>query len=674
MPVDNREKPRRHKAYIGADTGGTFTDLVLFDGERLRTHKILSTPDGPERAIVAGVRAVGADVGGAFELTQGSTVATNAVLEGKGVKTAYVTNRGFADTLAIARQARAGLYDLKPAPRPNPVPSHLCLETGGRVAANGAVLEDLSAADVETLVRRLKTLAPDAVAVNLLFSFLDARFEERLAETLGSDYFVSLASRVCPLAGEYERGVATWLNAYVGPLMRAWLLKLRAGLPRATIRVMQSHGKTAAAERASDQAVQLLLSGPAGGVIAVDYLTRLSGERKVLSFDMGGTSTDVSVLHDGLELTTEGRIGPYPVAVPMVNVHTIGAGGGSIVRVDEGGLLQVGPESAGATPGPACYGLGGGSHPTVTDANLLLGRLPVSLRGLTLDHAAAARAFGPLASALGKDEIETVRGVVATVDEQMIRALRATAAEKTHDPSEFLLVGFGAAGGQHVCALADGLGIGRALVPAHAGVLSALGMLVAPRGLEKAAAVCEPLRDLSGARATAVRRGLENAAAADLHAQGIHDYETRPFADLRYRGQWSCLTLPWRSPAHLEEAFHEAHEARYGHRLKMPVELAALKLQAYAPAPVDAAAALRRAAAADRACATRPQAAGAGGAENDRASGTELPVYRNRDPALITGVSGPAIIVEDTATVYLAPGWNARLDDYGNLTLAGSSA
>ena len=661
MPVDNREKPRRHKAHIGADTGGTFTDLVLFDGERLRTHKILSTPDGPERAIIAAVRAVGVGAGDALELTQGSTVATNAVLEGKGVKTAYVTNRGFADTLAIARQARTGLYDLKPEPRPNPVPAQLCLETGGRVAANGAVLEELSAADVEALVRRLKALAPDAVAVNLLFSFLDARFEERLGEALGRDYFVSLSSRVCPLAGEYERGVATWLNAYVGPLMRAWLLKLCAGLPRATIRVMQSHGKTAGAGAAADQAVHLLLSGPAGGVIAVDYLARLIGERKVLSFDMGGTSTDVSVLHGGVELTTEGRIGPYPVAVPMADVHTIGAGGGSIVRVDEGGLLQVGPESAGASPGPACYGLGG-TRPTVTDANLLLGRLPVSLRGLALDRVAAARALRPLAVALGKDETETARGVVATVNEQMIRALRATAAEKTCDPSEFLLVGFGAAGGLHVCALADGIGAARALVPAHAGVLSALGMLVAPRGLEKTAAVCEPLREPPGGRVPAVRRKLESAAAADLHAQGINDYETRLFADLRYRGQSSCLTLAWQSRARLEEAFHAAHEARYGHRLKMPVELAALRLRAHAAAPVDVAAALRRVAEGAHGTAA-PQSAAAG------AHGAELPVYRRCDPSLTKAVSGPAVIVEDTGTVYLAPGWNARLDAYGNLVL-----
>ena len=650
--------------HIGADTGGTFTDLVLFDGERLRTHKILSTPRCPERAIVSGVRAIGADVAGALELTQGSTVGTNAVLEGKGVKTAYVTNRGFADTLAIARQARTALYNLKPPPRPRLAPPRLCLETGGRVAADGAVLEDLSAADVASLVRRLKALAPDAVAVNLLFSFLDARFEEQLAAALGRDYFVSLSSRVCPLAGEYERGVATWLNAYIGPLMRAWLVKLCASLPRATIRVMQSHGKTAAAAQAADHSVNLLLSGPAGGAIAVDYLTRLIGERKALSFDMGGTSTDVSALDGGVELTAEGAIGAYPVAVPMIDVRTIGAGGGSIVRVDEGGLLQVGPESAGASPGPACYGLGG-LRPTVTDANLLLGRLPVSLCGLKLNRAAAARALRPLAVALRKDEMETAHGVVATVNEQMIRALRAMSVEKTYDPSEFLLVGFGAAGGLHVCALADGIGIKRALAPAHAGVLSALGMLVAPRGLENTAAVCEPLRELSGGRAADVRRKLETAAAAELRAQGIADYETRLFADLRYRGQWSCLTLPWQSPARLEQAFHDAHEARYGHRLKMPVELAALKLQAYAAAPVDAAAALLRAArdgrGAMRKSAPQPETAGA------RDGGT--PVYRRRNLSLSEAIAGPALIVEDTATVYLAPGWNARLDDYGNLSL-----
>ncbi len=645
------------KILVGVDTGGTFTDLVLFDGERLHTHKILSTPASPERAIVAGMRAIGAPTGEALAMTQGSTVGTNAVLEGKGVKTAYVTNRGFADTLAIGRQTRSEIYNLKPPPRPNPVPPQYCVETGGRIAADGGVLEGLDAADIAALKRRLQALAPDAVAVNLLFSFVDARFEDRLESALGRDYFVSLSSRVCPLAGEYERGIATWLNAAIGPLMRAYLKKLQSGLPNAAIRVMQSHGKTVAVGRAADTSVNLLLSGPAGGVIAVESLARRIGERRVLSFDMGGTSTDVSLLDGGVELTTEGRIGGYPVAVPMVDVRTIGAGGGSIARVDEGGLLQVGPESAGASPGPACYDFGG-LCPTVTDANLLLGRLPATLRGLELKRDAARRAFRPLAAAFGGDETAAAHGVIATVNEQMIRALRALSAEKTHDPSEFVLAGFGAAGGLHVCALADGMGMKRALAPAHAGVLSALGMLVAPPGLEKIRTVCRGLRDLKASDTAAIRRKLEDAAASEMRAQGIADFNIRLFAELRYRGQLSCLTLPWRETARtgaacMEEAFHDAHEARYGHRLNMPVELAALKLGAFADAAMDAAAA------ADSA--PPPDANGA--VDGD------APVVARRTLSRREALRGPAVIVEDTATVYLAPDWTARPDGCGNLEL-----
>ncbi|NIR99194.1 MAG: hydantoinase/oxoprolinase family protein, partial [Gammaproteobacteria bacterium] len=360
---------------LGVDTGGTFTDFVLSDGDgALRIHKLLSTPQAPEEAIVQGVRELGLDRGEDLRVIHGSTVATNAVLEGKGARTALITNRGLADMLSIGRQVRHALYDLQPRPTSPPVPPELCLETGGRLDAQGRVIEPLTDADLEELRRKLRALAPEAVAINLLFSFLDERFERAVEGIVPEGVFVSRSSAVLREYKEYERGVTTWLNAYVGPLVDGYLQRLQAALAPAALAVMQSSGATIEARQAGRQAVHLLLSGPAGGLSGARYVARRAGREQVLTFDMGGTSTDVALIHGEPQLTSEGHIGGYPVAIPMVDMHTIGAGGGSIAWVDAGGLLQVGPRSAGAHPGPACYGRGG-EAPTVTDAHLVLGRL-----------------------------------------------------------------------------------------------------------------------------------------------------------------------------------------------------------------------------------------------------------------------------------------------------------
>ena len=387
---------------LGVDTGGTFTDFVALDTEgRLRVHKVLSTPQAPERAILQGIREMGLDVT-RLQLVHGSTVATNAVLEGKGVKTLYIGNHGFADLLSIGRQQRASLYDLQPLPVEPPVPSSCCLETGGRLDAQGRLLEPLTDDALAALCEQVAQLAPQAVAVNLLFSYLDPATEERIAAALPDDLFVSLSSRVLPEIREYERGMATWLNAWVGPRVRGYLQRLGLGMAGASVSVMQSSGDTVAAAQAADNAVRMLLSGPAGGLIAARHVGLAVGRERLLTFDMGGTSTDVALIDGEPRLTTEGHIGRFPVAVPMVDMHTIGAGGGSIAWIDAGGMLQVGPQSAGAEPGPACYGRGG-TRPTVTDANLVLGRLqPDAFLGgeMQLDVAAATVAVGSLAVAM----------------------------------------------------------------------------------------------------------------------------------------------------------------------------------------------------------------------------------------------------------------------------------
>ncbi|MBV1875531.1 MAG: hydantoinase/oxoprolinase family protein, partial [Cycloclasticus sp.] len=326
---------------LGIDTGGTFTDFVYIDDKGLRIHKVLSTPNAPEKAILQGIDELGVD-DKSLLIVHGSTVATNAVLEKKGVRCCFVTNYGLADMLTIGRQARKELYNLNPKPEDPPVPQNLCLETGGRVSAQGELIEPLKDEQIAELVSKIKLLAPEAVAINLLFSFLDDAAEKRLEESMPDGVFVSRSSNVLAEYKEYERGMATWLNAYVGPLVIGYLDRLRKAVKALSVSVMQSSGGTIAAEQAGEQAVRMLLSGPAGGLMAALHIGQKAGFERLLTLDMGGTSTDVALLDGAISLTNEGQVEGYPVAVPMVDMHTIGAGGGSIAYVDSGGLLCVG--------------------------------------------------------------------------------------------------------------------------------------------------------------------------------------------------------------------------------------------------------------------------------------------------------------------------------------------
>jgi len=649
---------------LGVDTGGTFTDFVLFDGEGLRVHKVLSTPDAPERAILQGVRELGieGELLGQLRMVHGSTVATNAVLEGKGVRTVFITNHGLGDMLTLGRQAREELYNLQPAPVAPPVPQELCLETGGRLGADGSVVETLSDEELAELKQRIGELAPRAVAINLLFSFLDDRFEKAIEAVIPEGIFVSRSSEILPEYREYERGITTWLNAWVGPLVEGYLGRLEAGLPGASVSVMQSSGNTIAASLAGRQAVHMLLSGPAGGLSAAQSVGAMAGRERLLTFDMGGTSTDVALIDGELQLTSEGRIGRYPVSVPMVDMHTIGAGGGSIARVDAGGLLQVGPESAGASPGPACYG-GGGSEPTVTDANLVLGRLlPGAFLGggMELDVAAAETAVGHVAGALVTGLHEAAEGIIRIANEHMARALRVMSVQRGLDPRQMTLASFGGAGGLHVCALAEALGMTQAMVPVHAGVLSALGMLTAPRGRQ--------LSRTHRGLLSAISENEIESLLAELRSEGEHSLRQElpeggiaatASLDLRYRGQSYTLNVPWQgSRSNSEAAFHRAHEERYGHRLELPVELVNLRLQLQGPRP------------------ELPIAMAEGEQDEALKGRTELygidgSVEIWAREALRGGdeIRGPALITERVSTTWLAPGWTCYVDPHGNLML-----
>jgi len=645
----------------GIDTGGTFTDVVVLHKGRLRHCKVLSTPDDPSRSIREGLERLGvADL--ALRIVHGTTVGTNAVLEGKGARVAYVTSEGFGDVLTLGRQSRAAVYELQQPEYPPPVPAERCLEVASRADSNGGLLG--RATDVELAVLRecLRSLAVESVAINLLFSFLVPAEERRIADALGADLCVSCSSQVLPEIREYERGIATWLNASIEPIIGRYLARLGERLPRANLSVMQSSGTTVAAEQASASAVRLLLSGPAGGIAAARLLGAVTGCRALITLDMGGTSTDVSLLDGAIPLTTESRIGRWPLTVPSVDIHTIGAGGGSIARVDEGGMLLVGPESAGADPGPACYGRGG-SEVTVTDANVVLGRIPAgTLLGgyLPLEVGAAQSAVDRLAREMGCTRLEAAQGVIRIANEHMARALRVISVERGHDPREYALLCFGGAGGLHACELAEQLGMRSVILPTQAGVLSALGMLASEPGRDLSRAVLQPLADLGDHEIIASFEELEAAARRQLQRDGVPqaNIRYRRQLELRYQGQSSGIVLDFEPGGDHAESFHQAHEAASGHRLERPVELVNLRSAARAPAPVNSLESL-----APRAGVIEPR-----------------PVYMpdlkgmvdvlERDD-LYPGFefAGPAIVTEKAATSWIAPDWKASVDDWGHLRL-----
>ncbi|HKH31093.1 MAG TPA: hydantoinase/oxoprolinase family protein [Gaiellaceae bacterium] len=530
---------------LGVDVGGTFTDAVLVEGGRVRTAKV-PTAERQAESVLAAARAVGA--GKLERFTHGTTVATNALLERKGARTALVATEGFEHVLHLRRQNRAHLYRLC-AEHPEPlVPLERCVSVRERVGPDG-VLEPLD-------LGSLPDVDAEAVAVCLLFSFREPAHERAVANELRRrlpDAHVVASHEVAPEFREYERASTTAVDAYLGPTLGRYLSALaracaRTGIPEPL--VMRSSGGLATLADAAAHPAFALLSGPAAGVVGAGRAAALAGFDRAISFDMGGTSTDVCLIEGGIaERSGERSVGGLPVRLPTVDVHTVGAGGGSIAHRDTGGALLVGPESAGAHPGPACYGRGG-TRPTVTDANLLLRRLPERLAGgLTLDREAA------LAAMRGLDPGDVIRAV----DAEMLRALRVVSVERGRDPRDCPLVAFGGAGPLHACALAEELGMETVLVPGGAGVLSAFGLAVADERRDSVRTVLAPLEE-----------------AGELPSEGE--------ADLRYRGQSFELTVPLGDA--LAERFHAAHEERYGYAdPSRPIELVAVRTADVRPGP-----------------------------------------------------------------------------------------
>lgn len=657
---------------LGVDAGGTFTDFVLLREElgqtRLQIHKVLSTPQAPEAAIIAGIRELNLEQSvknGELLVVHGSTVATNAALEAKGARTAFITNYGFGDMLTLARQTRANLYALDFPPRPVPVVPELCLETGGRLAADGSTVRDLTETDLQQLLRQLTRLQPQAVAINLLFSYIDDRFERTLEKAItefDSSISVSRSSSVLPEYKEYERGMATWLNASLGPVVSGYIKRLQSHLADCSLQIMQSSGETIAAQAAANSAVNLLLSGPAAGLAAIRYLGDQIDQARLMSFDMGGTSTDVALLDGAIRISNEGQIADFPVAVPMVDMHTIGAGGGSIAYLDDGGMLQVGPQSAGAEPGPSCYGKGG-RQATVTDANLVLGRLPAEtgLAGnLLLDLSKANAVIKKLADKMGVSLQQTALGIVTVANEHMAQALRLISVQRGYDVGDFVLASFGGAGGLHVCAIADSMKMRRAMVPVYGGVLSALGMVVAKPGRQVSRTVNLALATVDDEEVLAQLKIIGSRAQRQLFASGLPaaTLQTNNSADLRYQGQSYFLNVPWRNKTQARADFHRLHEQRYGYSLQTEVELVNVRVNVVAaqkppslPGHVH-----------DPAC---------NKIEFTEVYGCDVQVKVLQRQGLAVGqqVLGPAIITERCATTWVADDWRVHLDAMGNLLL-----
>ena len=644
-------------AILGVDTGGTFTDFLLqHEDGTLRLHKVLSTPHAPEQAILQGIRELGLNPR-ELSIIHGSTVATNAILEGKGVKTAYITNIGLADVLAIGRQARRELYNLTPVKKPPLLPPAQCLEVDSRLSARGEHLSRLDADKLAALLKQLDALQPGAVAINLLFSFLDDSEEVQIEQAIRRHFddrvFVSRSSDVLPEYREYERGMTTTLNAMVGPLMQHYLARLQQGASGSRLSVMQSSAGVTSLAHAGRYPVHLLLSGPAGGLLGAKAV---AGEERLLTFDMGGTSTDVSIINGDIAFSHQAEIAGYPVAVPMIDMHTIGAGGGSIARVDAAGMLLVGPQSAGADPGPACYGKGG-RLPTVTDANVVLGRLlPQAFLGgaMALDKAAAEAAVQTLATQLGCSLTEAAQGIIDVVNDHMVQALRVMSVQRGEDPKQYTLVSFGGAGGLHVCALAEALGMRRALVPVHAGVLSALGMLAAQQSRERSRSINSLLGSSDARHIEQQFAALAEQATQDLcegSDAALADVTVQRHVDLRYRGQSHTLKLPWQALPDLQQAFHRQHQACYGHRLEVDIELVNLRVRAMLPPPQFVLPELVR--------------------HKDEADPhhARQGVVARRQLGAGAVLQGPLLVTETTSTTWLAAGWQAVIDKVGNMIL-----
>ncbi|MEJ5301227.1 MAG: hydantoinase/oxoprolinase family protein [Thermodesulforhabdaceae bacterium] len=652
---------------VGVDTGGTFTDFIfLRDDGSWGIYKVLSTPHNPAEAVLKGLEYI--TQGKPAHVVHGSTVATNAILERKGARTALITNRNFEDIIEIGRQNRHVLYDLKYRRRSTLIPPELRFGISGRVDSKGRVLEEIDPGEIESLTSRLLEERVESVAVCLLFSFLHPDHEKTLGKALEKRGFsYSLSSEVLPEFREYERMSTTVINAYVSPKMTRYLKDIKKHLPeKSTLRIMQSNGGSISAETAMKESVRTILSGPAGGVVGAFEIGKLAGFDRLITFDMGGTSTDVALIDGRLPLTVESIIDGFPVKVPMIDIHTVGAGGGSIAYEDKGGALRVGPVSAGADPGPICYGKG--DKITVTDANLFLGRLvPEFFLGGTmrLHEERLKPYFQEMASRLGISPLKLAEGILSVANTTMERAIRVISVERGYDPREFTLFSFGGAGGLHAAFLAELLNIPRILIPKDPGIMSAVGMLLADVIKDYSQTIMIRVAHDIETTVESVFSKLLQQAMDDLAKEGFSKDQIiiEKYLDMRYVGQSYELMIPWGSDA--VDRFNKEHQKTYGYaHSDKPVEIVNLRLRAIGSLlkPFPKPETEYRAEINSEALVGKRNVVFGGQIMSTQVVRRDLLSFGN-------SIHGPAIIVEYSGTTVIPPGWKVRVDQYKNLIM-----
>lgn len=650
---------------IGIDTGGTFTDFVSLGAGAGRVHKVPSTPTDPLRAIVTGVNELRPQGLAGVEVVHGTTVGTNAFLTRQGAKVALLTTQGFEGVLCIGRQTRRELFNLAVDKAPELLPRERVIGVRERLGPDGCVITALTGDEIERVRRRLLELAPEAVAVCLLHAYGFPEHEERLAAAVADLQLpISRSSRVLPEFREYERTCATVLNAYLGPILERYLASWQERLPGVPLFIQQSNGGFLPGSRAAAWGIHTILSGPAGGVYGAWRLGQELGEPRLLTLDMGGTSTDVAVVPGKIPFTKEYTLEDFPLGIPVIDIHTVGAGGGSIAFKDRGGALRVGPRSAGAYPGPVCYGRG--QEITVTDAQLLLGRIrPECFLGgrLPLDLDATREAMARLAAEFGVGPEELALGIIKVVSHNMAKALQAVTLERGLDPRDFSLCCFGGAGGLHICELARDLEVRQVLVPAQAGVLSALGMALAGHRRDFSRTLLLKGPDLSWGRLQEELAILQRQGLAELAADGLDPVLMAASGELelRYPGQSYTLSAPM-GPDFREE-FHRRHQRLYGHAFPdREVEAVTLRLHLTQPPPRTRLPALAPVA---RRRLSLPKA---GKVWLDKKPVT-VPLYYRPDLKSGLAISGPALVLEDHATLLVAAGFEAEVLEGGHLRL-----
>ena len=668
-----KPQSQQHGILVGIDIGGTFTDFVIYSSENqlFQRVKILSTPSDPAHAVLQGLKKFSSKAD--RHIVHGSTVATNAILERKGARTALITTKGFRDVLLIGRQNRPDLYDLFPSIPPPLVSRECCFEITERMDCEGNIVTPLQIHELDPIIDQIKSQGIQSVAVSFLFSFVNSTHEQWVVNRLRAEgLFVTASSEILPEFREYERTSTTVVNAYVSPVLDAYLGKLEKDMTPSEFHILQSNGGRLSVTQARGHGVRSIVSGPAGGVVGARYIAKLAGFNRMLTFDMGGTSTDVSLVYENISVTSEAEIGGFPIRVPVIDIHTVGSGGGSLATVDAGGNLRVGPQSAGADPGPVCYGRGG-RIPTVTDAHVILGRMPTDrfLGGhMTLDETATHGAFDefsdqitlPTSSSLDNRE-SLALGMIQIANAHMERALRVISVERGEDPREAVLVSFGGAGGLHACDLARALGIPHVLISPMAATLSALGMLAADVQLNYVQTVMLPnetvFEELEEHTTTMVQQGRE-----DIHREGVSPEEailTRT-VDVRYVGQSFDLEVPL--IPRFRQAFDQIHQERYGYsQVDAEIEIVNIRVKAIGRMTPP----------------SIPQKP-LGTADSSAAKWEERPVVLTHGIQVVPyywgnqlqpghNISGPAILVLEDTTVFLGMTDQATIDTYSNIII-----